>query len=178
MRQQIPRNTLEQISSSHVSQAQWFITSLRVHATAQILQFLVAYPVTALLIWSHFRSHYFLSTELHILSVKHDLSLSQTPFLCLLYWESNTVPKSVLPPTWLNVLPKDIIETKWNVLLFSHSVVSNSFASTDCSLRGPSVHGILQARILEWIAISFSRGSSGPRDRTHVSCIGRWILNY
>lgn len=50
MRQQIPRNTLEQISSSHVSQAQWFITSLHVHATAQILQFLVAYPVTALLI--------------------------------------------------------------------------------------------------------------------------------
>ena len=35
-----------------------------------------------------------------------------------------------------------------------------------------SVHGIFQARILEWVAISFSRGSSGPRDRTWVSCIG------
>ena len=34
-----------------------------------------------------------------------------------------------------------------------------------------SVHGILQARILEWVAISFSRGSSQPRDRTQVSCI-------
>ena len=34
----------------------------------------------------------------------------------------------------------------------------------DCSLPGFSVHGILQARILEWVAISFSGGSSGPRD--------------
>ena len=41
----------------------------------------------------------------------------------------------------------------------------------DCSLPGFSVHGIFQARILEWIAISFSRGSSLPRDRTWVSCI-------
>ena len=45
----------------------------------------------------------------------------------------------------------------------------------DCSLPGSSVHGISQARILEWVAISFSRGSSGPRDWTQVYCIGRWI---
>ena len=46
----------------------------------------------------------------------------------------------------------------------------------DCNLLGYSIHGILQARILEWIAIffsiSFSRGSSRPRYRTQVSCIG------
>ena len=47
-----------------------------------------------------------------------------------------------------------------------------------CSLPGSSVHGISQARILEWVAISFSRGSFQPRDWTHVSCIGRWILYY
>ena len=41
----------------------------------------------------------------------------------------------------------------------------------DCSPPGSSVHGILQARILEWVAIPFSRGSSGPRDRTQVSYI-------
>ena len=41
----------------------------------------------------------------------------------------------------------------------------------DCSLPGSSIQGILQARILEWIAISFSRGSSRPRDRTQVSHI-------
>ena len=46
----------------------------------------------------------------------------------------------------------------------------------DCSLLGSFVHGILQARILEWIAISFSRGSSQPRDQTPVSCItGRFF---
>ena len=41
----------------------------------------------------------------------------------------------------------------------------------DCSPPGSSVHGILQARILEWVAISFSRGSSQPRDRIQVSHI-------
>ena len=46
----------------------------------------------------------------------------------------------------------------------------------DCSPPGSSVHGILQARILECFAISFSRGSSQPRDRTHISYIGRQIL--
>ena len=46
----------------------------------------------------------------------------------------------------------------------------------DCSPPGSSVHGILQARILEWVAISFSRGSSRPRDGTSVSCLDRQIL--
>ena len=45
-----------------------------------------------------------------------------------------------------------------------------------CSWPGSSVHGILQERILEWVAISFSRRSSQPRDRTLVSCIGRQVL--
>ena len=39
----------------------------------------------------------------------------------------------------------------------------------DCSPPGSSVHKIFQARILEWVAISFSRGSSRPRDQTHIS---------
>ena len=46
----------------------------------------------------------------------------------------------------------------------------------DCIPPGSSVHGILQARILEWVVISFSRGSSQPKDRTCVSCIGKRIL--
>ena len=41
----------------------------------------------------------------------------------------------------------------------------------DCSPPGSSVHGILQARIVEWVAMPSSRGSSGPRDQTCVSCI-------
>ena len=47
----------------------------------------------------------------------------------------------------------------------------------DYSPSGSSVHGVLQARILEWVAISYSRGSSWPRDRICISCasyIGRW----
>ena len=41
----------------------------------------------------------------------------------------------------------------------------------DCSLPGSSVHGILQARLLEWVAIPFSRGSSQPRDQTTVPAL-------
>ena len=58
----------------------------------------------------------------------------------------------------------------------SHSVVSNFCNPTDCSLPGSSIPGILQVRILEWIAISCSRGFSWPRDQTQVSCIwGRFF---
>ena len=46
----------------------------------------------------------------------------------------------------------------------------------DCSPPASSVHGILQARILVWVAISFSRGSTQPSGRTLISCIGRHVL--
>ena len=46
----------------------------------------------------------------------------------------------------------------------------------DWRLPGFSVHGISQVRILEWVASYSSKGSSQPKDRTGVSCIGRWIL--
>ena len=53
----------------------------------------------------------------------------------------------------------------------------------DCSLPGSPIHGIFQARILEWVAISFSRGSSWPRDQTQVShivdrCFTVWATNW
>ena len=47
----------------------------------------------------------------------------------------------------------------------------------DCSLPGSSVYGILQARILEWVATSFSRGSFQSRDQTWVSCIAGRLFN-
>ena len=47
----------------------------------------------------------------------------------------------------------------------------------DCSPPGASVHGILQARILDWVAISFCRGSSRPRDQTQVSGIAGRSFN-
>ena len=47
----------------------------------------------------------------------------------------------------------------------------------DCSLQGSSVHGIFQARVLEWVTISFSRASSQARDQTRVSHIaGRCFI--
>ena len=61
----------------------------------------------------------------------------------------------------------------------SHSVVSDSCNPMDCSPPGSSAHGILQARILEWVAMSYSMGSSQPKDQTcisHVFCIGRQVL--
>ena len=56
------------------------------------------------------------------------------------------------------------LSTKW-----SHSVVFDLCNPMDCILPGSSIHGIFQARILEWVAISFFRGSSQPRDRIQVS---------
>ena len=50
------------------------------------------------------------------------------------------------------------------------------FNTMGCSPPGSSVHGIFQARIRERVVISYSRGSSRPRDQTHISCIGRQIL--
>ena len=70
-------------------------------------------------------------------------------------------------------------------LLFGVHVCAKSLQSCltffdpmDCSPPGASVHGVLQARILEWVAMPSSRGSSQLRDRTWVSCscIGRRIL--
>ena len=55
----------------------------------------------------------------------------------------------------------------------SHSIMSNSLRPHGLYLPGSSVHGILQARMLEWIAIPFSRGSSRARDQTRI--VGRFF---
>ena len=70
------------------------------------------------------------------------------------------------------------MQSPWPVF-FLVTNSSDSLHSMDCSPPGSSVHGIFQARILEWVAISSSKGSSWPRDWTHVSCIsctGRQVL--
>ena len=67
-----------------------------------------------------------------------------------------------------NQLPDQ--ETEY-LLLFSCSVMSDSAIPMDCNPPGSSVHRISQVGMLKWIAISFSRGSSRPRNRTQVSHI-------
>ena len=63
------------------------------------------------------------------------------------------------------------IETKVSEVAQSCPTLCNPI---DYSLPGSSVHGIFQARVLEWVAIPFSRGSSQPRDWTRVFCIVGW----
>ena len=73
--------------------------------------------------------------------------------------------------------PKSLVRNKSTVLT---SVCAQScpdfYNSMDCRLPGSSDHGIFQARIQEWMAISSSWGSFWLRDQTHVSCIGRQML--
>ena len=60
--------------------------------------------------------------------------------------------------------------------VLSHSAVSDSLRSMDCNLPGFSVHGTLQARILEWVTMPSSSGSFQARDRTQVShIVGRFF---
>ena len=99
------------------------------------------------------------------------------------------LPKSqCLLISWLWSLSAMILEPKkiksvtsvWILIKVKVSVAQSCLTlwdSVDCSLPGSSVHGILQVRILEWVAIPFSRGSSWPMDRTWVSCLaGRFYI--
>ena len=69
---------------------------------------------------------------------------------------------------WRSGLMLDYLKVK---VKWSRSVVSDSLWPHRRSQPGSSIHGIFQARVLEWVAISFSRESSWPRDWTQVSCI-------
>ena len=64
--------------------------------------------------------------------------------------------------------------SEWPILIHSLAQARPTLCDPmDCSPPGSSVHGILQARTLEWVAISFSRASSRPRNQTQASCIAR-----
>ena len=82
---------------------------------------------------------------------------------------------------WYNQLGKIISKLSWLELSEKVKMLATQWCSLpatpmNCSLPGSSVHGILQARKLEWVAIPFSRGSSWPREWTKASCIaGRFF---
>ena len=96
--------------------------------------------------------------------------------------------KEILPfeTTWMNlevIMVNEINQTEKDKYYMISLICAKSFQSCltlcdpmDCSLVGLSVHGIFQARILEWVAMLSFRASSQPRDRTHVSCIVRQVL--
>ena len=91
-------------------------------------------------------------------SLYHDLSRYRHPVI-LANWYS-----------CLSVVPSH------EVLVLSHSIMSKSLWPHGLQPTGSFVHGVFQARILEWAALSSSRGSSWPRDHTCLSCTGRQIL--
>ena len=84
----------------------------------------------------------------------------------------------ISPPSWVS-LPPPTLHTQWNTqpLCSAASWCLTLCDSMDRSLPVSSVHGISQARILEWVAISFSRGSSQPRGQICVSCIIGRLFN-
>ena len=82
-------------------------------------------------------------------------------------FQRNAMPKNAQTPTQLHSSHTLVRKKESEVAQLCPTICD----PMDCSLPGSSLHGILQARVLEWVAISFSRGSSQPRDRIWVSCI-------
>ena len=99
------------------------------------------------------------------------------PFLPFLHIKLRTIRgKSVFWKLWINS-ESDLWLSTGSVCCCSVAKLCPSLCDLmACSPPGFSVHGISRGRILEWVVISFSRGSSWSKDRTCVSCIGRQIL--
>ena len=89
-------------------------------------------------------------------------------FLCVCLCVCVCVCVCVCTHTYTQLSSFPAIEVKWNEVTQSCPTLCDPM---DCSLPGSSIHGIFQARVLEWGAMSFSRGSSWPRDWTWVSRI-------
>ena len=100
-------------------------------------------------------------------------------------WTTNIKNASLFPLDKIRAMKKSLPLINWftqQIPVLESSVTQLCLTicnPMDYSPTGSSVHGIFQARILVWVATSSSRGSSQPRDRTHISCIfciGRRIL--
>ena len=86
----------------------------------------------------------------------------------------NTCTVCVHRCVWL--FKKVVVVKSWCVRAKSFQSCPTLCYPVDYSPPGSTVYVSLQARILEWVALPSSRGSSWPRDQTPVSCIGRWVL--
>ena len=94
-------------------------------------------------------------------------------FILFIFWLYHTACRILVP--WPGIEPVPPVLKAGNANLWTTSEVAQLcptlYDAVDCSWQGFKDHGIFQARVLEWVAISFSRGSSQPRDRTQVSRI-------
>ena len=128
----------------------------------------------------------------------HPLKKKRSRFMLYFYPEKSTkewptwkAVWSQVKSAWQNTYPvtlhlEDLFENSASVVFIYVCVCAQSFSCIrlfcdlrDCSPSSSSVHGILQARILQWVTISYFRGSSQPRDGTLLSffsCIDRQIL--
>ena len=105
----------------------------------------------------------------HVPVSHHTFWIRLTAWVILIYpWSESYHFAIIVGITWANML-------KWSEVLVTQRCPT-LFNPMDWGSPGSSVHGILQRRILKWVAISFSRRSSQPRDRTQVSCIAGRLL--
>ena len=103
---------------------------------------------------------------------KNNHSKLSPPFSFL--WHSHWPLRILTPVVFWPFLPDPCL-SYFSAHVLSRSVMSDSLWPMDCSPPGSSVHGILQARILEWVATPSSRGCSWPRDQipvSYVPCFG------
>ena len=91
------------------------------------------------------------------------------------------IAQIISPPPWSLpqlLQPTEMYFSELQHLLYNHLLKVAQSCPSLCNLKDYTVHGILQARILECVAFPFSRGSSQPRDQIQVSCIaGRFFTN-
>jgi len=113
-------------------------------------------------------SHLPLDANSSVFTVNSTCDLSCPWFLFWLCWVLLWDPSS-LTKDWTRA------PCCYSLVAKSHPTLCNPM---DCYVPGSSVHGIFQARMLKWVAISFSRVFSWPRDQTCIFCIGRRILYY
>ena len=111
----------------------------------------------------------------HVHGQEDSICTTKNPVLPNLTYRLNTIP--------LKISANYFVDINELILIFMCAkLLQSCLTLCDPKARSPpgsSVHGILKARILEWVAMPSSRGSSQPRDRTHVSyvsCTGRQVL--
>ena len=103
----------------------------------------------------------------------HKLTFTSNTIIKMLIWVTFTIYHSKASG-YIYGIVYNYSSEKWKWVAQSCPTLCDTM---DCSLPGSSLHGIFQTRVLEWVAISFSRGSSWPRDRTGVShIVGRYFI--